>query len=177
MLGFALQSLGAYEMIRRMIEHFLQDTYCTVNVQQMLPVFIGNFLINIVTILCVLHSTMATASPSGYRLPFLFPQSYFLSLSQLLLLGINSSRCCQVPLRLLKISLGALEIWGSCLQVSLRQRHSLHFQMLSCSGRKRHGSTDPLESVTLQSTLTTIPSGSLGNPPSSQPPNGGKFNS
>ena len=99
MLGFALQSLGAYEMIRRMIEHFLQDTYCTVNVQQMLPVFIGNFLINIVTILCVLHSTMATASPSGYRLPFLFPQSYFLSLSQLLLLGINSSRCCQVPLK------------------------------------------------------------------------------
>lgn len=58
-------------------------TYRTVHAQQMLPFFIGNFLINIVTILCVLHSTMATASSSWYSLPFLFPQSHFLSLQAL----------------------------------------------------------------------------------------------
>ena len=148
-----------------------------VNVQQMLQVFIGIFLINIVTILCVLHSTMATASPSWYSLPFLFPQSPFLSLPKLLLLGVNPSQCCQVPLRLLRKSLCALQSWGARLQGSLRESCSLHFQMLSCSGRKRHDSMDSLESVALESTLTTIPSGSLGNPLPPQPPNGGKFNS
>lgn len=54
MLGFALQSLCAYEMIRRVIEHFVQDIYRTVNAQQMLLVFIIIFLINIVIILLCL---------------------------------------------------------------------------------------------------------------------------
>lgn len=143
----------------------------------MLPLFIGNFLINIVTILCVLHSTMATAPAFWYSLPFLFPQSHFFSLTKLLLLGVNPSQCCQVPLGLLRKSLGALQRWGACLQGSLRERCSLHFQMLSCSGRKRHDSMDSLVSVALESTLTTIPHGSLGKPLPPQPPNGGKFNS
>lgn len=51
------------------------------------------------------------------------------------------------------------------------------FPDAGCSGRKRHDSMDSLESVALESTLTTIPSGSLGNPLPPQPPNGGKFNS
>lgn len=130
----------------------------------MLPVFISNFLINIVTILCALHSTMATAPPFWYILPFLFPQSHFLSLTKLLLLGVNPSQCCQVPLRLLSKSLGALQSWGACLQGSLGERWSLHFQTLSCRGRKGHESMGSLESVALESTLTTIPCGSLGNP-------------
>lgn len=121
----------------------------------MLLVFIIIFLINIVIIFCVFHSTMATASPLlGQSALRLSSESPPLS-HQLLLLGVNSSQCCQVSLRLLRKILRCTGKLG-CLLANLPQAEKQPaFPKLSCPGRKRHGSTDPLESVPPKLTLPT----------------------
>lgn len=144
----------------------------------MLLVFIIIFLINIVIILCVFHSTMATASPLlGQSALPLSSESPPLS-HQLLLLGVNSSQCCQVSLRLLRKILRCTGKLG-CLLANLRQRSSLHFQSWAAlAGRDMALRTPWNLSLPNWHSLPTIPHRSLGNPPpTAQTQNAGKFNS